>query len=141
MTAAQREGPSLGPVEFAEWFVDEIMPEMHPIPRRELTRVSCLRMTKSAHAYLVHFGFERTSHKGQVMSLMWMLAPNFFAFRPFSDILADPNLTPGQKVDALWAVDDAAMQRAENGCDDRAWYPRLVPGNILGLKAYDQMTR
>jgi hypothetical protein len=141
MTRTQMQGPPLSDVAFAEWFVDVIMPDMHPIPRRELTRVECLRKVKSARRYLKHFGFETTSHQGQVMSLMWMLAPNFFMFRPFSDILADPTLTPAQKVDALWAVDDAAMQLAEDRCDDRYWYPRFVPGNILGLKAYSEMTK
>jgi hypothetical protein len=134
------QGPPLSDVVFAEWFVDEIMPDMHPVPRRELSRVQCLRQVKSARAYITHFGFTLTSHQGQIMSLMWMLGPNFFEFRPFSDILASQSLTPAQKVDALWAADDDAMQRAEDGCDDRYWYPRLVQGNILGLKAYADMT-
>lgn len=141
LTRVQMQGPPLSDVEFAEWFVDEIMPLIHETQRRELTRVECLRNTKSARKYLKHFGFTLTSDQGQVMSLMWGLGPNFFELSPFREILADDRLTPGQKVDALWAVSPDDMARAYHRADMRYWYPRLVPGNILGLKAWSEMTK
>ncbi|MBT0957821.1 hypothetical protein IV417_10505 [Alphaproteobacteria bacterium KMM 3653] len=140
LTKEQRQGPPLSDVAFAEWFVDEIMPEMHAVERRALKRVECLRKVKSARAYIQHFGFSVTSHQGQVMSLMWILGPNFFEFSPFREILADRATPPAVKVEKLWQVEDEAMQYAEDHCDDRYWYPRLVAGNILGLKPYSEMS-
>ncbi len=141
LTNEQMQGPPLSDVAFAEWFVDEIMPLMHEGPRRDLTRVECLRLTKSARRYLKHFGFTLTSDQGQVMSLMWGLAPNFFEMSPFREILADDRMTPGEKVEALWSVSDEEMAYAYENFDTRYWYPRHVPGNILGLKAYSEMTK
>ncbi len=141
LSRRQMQGPPMSDVAFAEWFVDEIMPEMHPIPRRELMRVECLRNTKSARAYLKHFGFEVTSDQGQVMSLFWLLGPNLFEIEPFKAIFEDRETPAETRVNALWDADDAAWHRAEVNCDDRYWHPRLVFGNVLGLKAYSDMTK
>ena len=137
----QIQGPPLSDVAFSEWFVDEIMPLIHASERRELTRVECLRNTKSARRYVTHFGFELTSDQAQVMSLIWGLGPNFFEFSPFREILNDDRLSPGEKVDAFWAASDDDMARAFEGCDMRYWEPRLVAGNVLGLKTYAEMTK
>lgn len=47
MAPIHMQGPPLSDVAFAEWFVDQIMPPIHPIPCREPTRVKCLRNAKS----------------------------------------------------------------------------------------------
>lgn len=135
------QGPPMDDVAFSEWFVDEIMPLIHASERRELTRVECLRNTKSARRYIRHFGFALTSDQAQVMSLMWGLGPNFFEFPPFREILSDDRMVPGDKVEALWTASDDEMARALESADMRYWDPRLVPGNILGLRAYAEMTK
>ncbi|KGJ01600.1 hypothetical protein SAMN04487972_1635 [Paracoccus halophilus] len=140
-TKEQMNSAPMPDVEFAEWYVDEILRTEFPNSFRELGRVSCMRKTKSARRYLPHFGITRPDLQGQIMTVMWALGPNFFEHPAFNKILTDKHLTQDEKVDQVYKVSDEDGGQALDQADDRYWYPRLVPGNILGLKAYSEMTK
>ena len=118
---------------FADWYVEEFM-------RGELTDFYtdlgpnvCRTFSLNGRRYAEHFGIRRPDRQGQFITLMWILAPNFWQVPAFREVLEDLSLDEEAKVDALHDVPETAAQQATAGTDSNYWYPELFEDNILGV--------
>lgn len=118
---------------YAEWFVDHLMPKAIPEHYDPSRREEQIDLTCGGLTVPRHFGIERRDLMGQVLIVMWSLGPSFYLHPAFRAVLENPDLSPTQKVDALFDVDGEAAADVMETVDERHWYPWLVKGNIFGL--------
>lgn len=118
---------------FAEWFVDSLLPKAAPERADPSRRDEQIDLTRGGLIVPRHFGIERRDLVAQVLVVMWTLGPSFYLHPTFSRVLEDPQLSPEQKVDALFEVDGEAAADVIETVDERHWFPWLLESNIFGL--------
>ena len=133
MTEDQMLGAPMADEDFLDWYVEDFM-------RGELADfyisngpTVCRTFTANGRLYARHFGIARPDLQAQFITLMWVLAPNFWEDPGFATILSDPGLDEASKIEAIHSVPNAVAERAMANSDSEAWYPELREDNILGV--------
>lgn len=133
MTTEQLLSAPMGEKAFVDWYVEEFMRSELAQFYIDLGPRICATFTRTGRLYAKHFGLQRPDLQAQFITLMWVLAPNFWEDLEFRAILGNPALGEVEKVDGLYAASEEAAQRAMANTDSEAWYPELREDNILGV--------
>lgn len=133
MSDEQALGAPMAEDAFLDWYVEDFMRSELGLFYTDLGPRLSRTFTGTGRLYADHFGLRRPDLRAQFITLMWVLAPNFWEVPEFRAILDDGSLSEVDKVDALHNVGDEAAEAAMAGADSEVWYPELEEDNILGV--------
>ena len=133
MTDEQALGAPMSDEAFLDWYVEDFMRTELDAFYIDLGPRLCRTFTATGRLYAAHFGLRRPDLQTQFITLMWVLAPNFWEVPEFRAFLENDALSEGDKIDALHEASDEAAAAAMAGADSEAWYPELREDNILGV--------
>lgn len=128
LTSSQMRDPVMKTDQgFANWFVDEWMPEYLPDYMTGQSREMLIDMTLSARGYARHFGIHDVDSQLAFVLLCWDMGPGFFLFPGFQEIVRNPDLTGPQKIDAIERVDEDLAVEAFIGRNSSHWFDAPLP--------------
>lgn len=111
---------------FAQWYVEQFMKAQLPQFYWAVSPEGREEMVVNGRRYARSFGILDAPSAMHFVTLMWVIAPNFFVQPGFAEIAANTALSGPEKIDAFYAVPDKAAAHAIENPDERYWYPATV---------------
>lgn len=106
---------------FANWFVDDFMPEFLESFYDTLDRQLLIKRARYGRNQALSFGFKDPVSYTHFVYLMWEIGPDFFTFPGFKEIAEDYSKTEQQRIDAFYQVPDELDKAAMFGTRWQHW--------------------